>query len=102
MRKQIVDEIMSESLLYGYFSEYKEKLFTPEILKKIDLFYDYCKAYDSFYLTDTAELLKRIYSNRKIARKNMLVNELHMSEASIYRFRTKMLARFMPFMKNPL
>lgn len=99
MRRQIVDEIFCESMLYGYFSpEVGKKMFAPKVMEKMEKFYQYCIAYDNFYLTDTAGLLKRIYSNRKIARKNLLVEELNMSEASIYRFRSKMLGRMMPFM----
>ena len=100
MRKQIVDEIFCEAILYGYFSDFKEKMLSKKLIEEMDMFYQYCLAYDNFNLTDTASLLKRIYSNRKIARKNLLVYELHMSEASIYRFRSKMIGRMQDFLNR--
>ena len=100
MRPLAGDRLIHENLLFLYFSDMKDSALTENMQNKIHEFIEICKANDIMDGTRTAETAIMLYSKGIGISLQEIKKSTNMSEASLYRFRVKMVDRLKAYIKN--
>ena len=100
MRPLSGERLIHENLLILYFSDMKDTALTENMRKKITEFIAICYANDRMDGTHTAETAKALYSKGLGISLNEIRKITNMSDASIYRFRIKIVDKLKAYLSE--
>lgn len=93
MRKLITDQSKYETLLIMYFEQDVKPYLSEDMINALNGFMDFFHVEDKYNNSSNADSIKKIYSNREFESREHLLQFVNMSEATLFRFRAKIVAR---------
>lgn len=93
MKKLITDQNKYETLLTIYFGQESELFLSTEMINTLNAFMDFFRTEDKYNNTFNADSIQKVYSNIEFESREQLLKFINMSEATLFRFRGKIVER---------
>lgn len=93
MRKLITNQSKYEALLTMYFEQEVKTYLSEEMINALNGFMNFFRTEDKYNNTTNADSIEKIYSNREFGSREQLLKYVNMSEATLFRFRGKIVER---------